>query len=54
MWKMIDGNVGVKCRLAVRGFKDKFQDLGAYAGTTSRPGLPPVDCSSGGSVFRFN
>ena len=26
-WKVIDGNVGVKCRLTVRGFKHKFQDL---------------------------
>ena len=35
-WKMIEGSVGVKCRLAVRGFKDKFQDLGTYAGTICR------------------
>ena len=37
-WKMIEGNVGIKCRLTVRGFKDKFQDLDTYAGTTSRSG----------------
>ena len=35
---MIGGNVGVECRLTVRGFKDEFQDLDAYAGTTSRSG----------------
>ena len=37
-WKMIEGSVGVKCRLIVRGFKDRFQDLDAYAGTTSKSG----------------
>ena len=37
-WKMIGGNVGTKCRLTVRGFKDKFQDLDTYVGTTSRSG----------------
>ena len=37
-WKMIEGNVGVQCRLTVRGFKDKFQDLDTYAGPTSRSG----------------
>ena len=31
-WNMIEGNVGVKCRLAIRGFKDKFQDLDTYVG----------------------
>ena len=31
-------NVGAKCRLTVRGFNDKFQDLDTYAGTTSRSG----------------
>ena len=35
---MIEGNVGVKCRLTVRGVKDKFQDSDIYAGTTSRSG----------------
>ena len=35
---MIEGNVGVKCRFIVRGFKDKYQDFDTYAGTTSRSG----------------
>ena len=35
---MIGGNVGFKCRLVVRCFKDTFQDLDAYVGTSSRPG----------------
>ena len=35
---MFDGTVGAKCWLIVMGFKDKFQDLDTYAGTTSRSG----------------
>ena len=35
---MIEGSVGVKCRLAVPVFKDKFQDLDTYVSTTSRSG----------------
>ena len=35
---MIEGNVGVKCRLAVRRFKDKFLDLDIYAVTAGRSG----------------
>ena len=35
---MIDGNVGVKCTLVVRGIKGEFQDSDTYAGTTSRSG----------------
>ena len=38
IWKMIEGTVGVKCRLAVRGFNDTFHDLDIYVGTTSRIG----------------
>ena len=38
IWKMIEGNVGAKCRLAVGCFKDKFQDSDIYAGSTSRSG----------------
>ena len=38
IWTMVEGNVGANCRFTVRGFKDKFQDLGAYAGTISRSG----------------
>ena len=37
-WKMIEGKVGIRCSLIVRGFKGKFQDLDTYAGTTSRSG----------------
>ena len=37
-WKMIQGNVGVKCRSTVRGFKDQFQDSDAYAGAIDRSG----------------
>lgn len=37
-WKVIEDNVGVKCRLIVRGFNDKLQDLDTCAGTTSRSG----------------
>ena len=35
---MIDGDAGVECRLTVRGFKDKLQDLDAYAATIGRSG----------------
>ena len=38
IWMVTDGNVGVKCRFAVRGFKDELQDLDAYAGTINRSG----------------
>ena len=37
-WKMIGGDSGVKCKLTVRGFKDKCQDFDTYAGATSRAG----------------
>ena len=37
-WNMIEGSVGVECRLIVRGFKDQFQDFDTYAGTTCRSG----------------
>ena len=37
-WNVIEGNVGIKCRLIVRGFKDKFQDLDIYAGSIPRSG----------------
>ena len=37
-WKVIEGNVGAKCRLIVRGFKDQPQDLDTYVGTISRSG----------------
>lgn len=38
IWKMIEGNLGIQCRLTVRWFKDTCQDLGTYVGTTSRSG----------------
>lgn len=38
IWKTIEGNVGVKCRLTVRCFKDKFQDFDTCAGTICRSG----------------
>ena len=34
-WKMIEGNVGVECRLTVRAFKEKCQGLDTYAGILS-------------------
>ena len=43
LWKMIKGNVGVTCRLAVRGFKDKYQDFDIYAGATSHSGQSLVN-----------
>ena len=45
-WKMVEGNVGIKCRFIVRGFKDKCQDLDIYAGTTSRSGQRLVNAVS--------
>ena len=40
---MIEGNVGVTCKLTIRGFKDKFQDLDIYVGTASRSCQRPVN-----------
>ena len=37
-WKTIEGDVGIQCRLTVRGFNDKFQDLDTYAAAASRSG----------------
>ena len=37
-WKMIDGIRQIKCRLTMRGFKDRQQSMDTYAGTTSRSG----------------
>ena len=34
-WKIVDGLIGIKCRLTARGFKDKMQELETYAGTSS-------------------
>ena len=38
IWKVIEGNVCVKRRFIERGFKDEFQDLDIYVGTTPRSG----------------
>ena len=35
---MIEGNVGVKCRFIVRGFRGQFQDFHIYVGASSRSG----------------
>ena len=45
-WKMIGGNVGINCRLTVRGFKDNLQVLDTYAGATSRSGQSPVNAAA--------
>lgn len=45
-WKMVEGNVGVKCRLIVIGFNDTFKDLDTYAGTTSRSGQRLVNAAA--------
>ena len=42
-WKLIEGNVGIICRLTVRGFKDKIPDPDTYAGTISRSGQRVVN-----------
>ena len=36
--KLIEGNIGIKCRFTVRGFKDEFHELKTHAGTASRAG----------------
>ena len=38
-WKVIEGSVGIRCGLVVRGFNDRFQDFVTYVGTISRSGL---------------
>lgn len=37
-WKLVEGILDIKCRLTVRGFKDRMQELETYASTTSRSG----------------
>lgn len=44
--RVIEGNVGAKRRLTVRGFNDKFQDLVTYAGATSRSGQRLVNAAA--------
>ena len=46
--KMIEDNVGAKCRLTVRGFMDRFQDLDTYVGTISRSGQRMVNAVAEG------
>ena len=57
-WKMIDGNVGARCRITGRGSKDTFQDLGVYAGTISRSGQKLVNTVAAENfdfvLFRFD
>ena len=43
---MIEGNVGIKCKLIIIGFKDKFQHLDIYASATSRSGQRLVNALS--------
>lgn len=58
IWKMIGGNVGVKCRFAARGFKDMFQDFDRYAATVSRSGQRFVNVVAAGDedsiLFSFD
>ena len=42
-WKTIDGKKGIKCRLTMRGFKDRTTDLETFAGTASRCGQRVVN-----------
>jgi len=42
-WKMIDGNLEIKVRLTMRGFKDRDQDLETFAGTATRSGQRVVN-----------
>ena len=53
IWNMIEGNVGVKCRLVVRGFKGKFQDPDVYPGATSRSGQRLVNAVAAGNPKFF-
>lgn len=48
-WKMIERDVGVKCRLTLRCFKDRFQDLDTYAGTIGRSGQRSVNAVAAGN-----
>ena len=49
--KMIEGNFGVMCRFTVRGFKDKFQDLGTYARAISRSGQRLANAVAAGNEY---
>ena len=53
IWKLIEGSVGVECRLTVRGFKDTFQDLDAYVGTTGRSGQRLANAVAAGNNDLF-
>ena len=45
-WKRIEGNVGIKCKLTIKNFKDKSQDLDTYARTTSRSGQRLINAAA--------
>ena len=42
-WKIKDGKLIIKCRITMRGFKDRCTDLETYAGTASRAGQRMVN-----------
>ena len=42
-WKIKDGKLVIKCRITMRGFKDRCTDLETYAGTASRAGQRMVN-----------
>ena len=39
-FKMVDGKLVIKCRLTMRGFKDRDDSLQTFAGTATRSGQP--------------
>ena len=43
-WKIMEKVRQIKCRLTMRGFKDRQTSLETYAGTTSRAGQRLVNC----------
>ena len=42
-WKWVDGKLIIKCRLIMRGFRDRDQDLETFAGTATRSGQRVVN-----------
>ena len=42
-WKLKDGKLIIKCRLTMRGFKDRQDELETFAGTASRSGQRVVN-----------
>ena len=47
-WKIVDGAVGIKCRLTARGLKGLQQELETFAGTTLRHGQRIVNAVAAG------